>query len=162
MELRYSLLSGGMNKLTVRKCHKPPHIKQRMNSIPRRGTSTCRLYRPNLTVYSRIQRFQISRFIIPHSAFRISKFQDFKFQISRFRIPHSTFRISRFQDFRFQDSAFLIHWIASFLAMTQSVHIPHSAFRISRFQHSAFQDSVSKTKLLKEIKKNRPFSSQSK
>ena len=59
MELRYSLLSGGMNKLTVRKCHKPPHIKQRMNSIPRRGTSICRLYKPNLAIYSKIQRFHI-------------------------------------------------------------------------------------------------------
>lgn len=37
MELRYSLLCGGMNKLTTRKSHKPPYIKQQMESIPRRG-----------------------------------------------------------------------------------------------------------------------------
>ena len=28
MELRYSLLGGGMNKLTIRKLHKPPHVKK--------------------------------------------------------------------------------------------------------------------------------------
>ena len=37
MELRHSLLSGGMNMLTVRKLHKPPHVEKQINSIPRRG-----------------------------------------------------------------------------------------------------------------------------
>lgn len=36
MELRHSLLSGGVNKLTARKSHKPPHIEKRANSIPAR------------------------------------------------------------------------------------------------------------------------------
>ena len=51
MELRYNLLSGGMNKLTVRKSYKPPHIEKRTNSIPRRGISTCRLCKLNLLIY---------------------------------------------------------------------------------------------------------------
>ena len=34
MEVEHSLLSGGINKLNIRKFHKPPHVKKRMNSIP--------------------------------------------------------------------------------------------------------------------------------
>ena len=34
MELWHSLLSGGMNKLTVRMIYKPPHIEKQTNSIP--------------------------------------------------------------------------------------------------------------------------------
>ena len=37
MEVRHSLLSGGMNKLTVRKPYKPPHVEKRTNSIPYKG-----------------------------------------------------------------------------------------------------------------------------
>jgi len=37
MELRYGLLSGGMNKLTIRKSHKPPQVEKQTSSIPRRG-----------------------------------------------------------------------------------------------------------------------------
>lgn len=37
MELSHSLLSGGMNELTIRKPHKPPHVEKQMNSIPRQG-----------------------------------------------------------------------------------------------------------------------------
>jgi len=33
MGLRCSLLSGGMNKLIVRKSHRPPHIEKRANSM---------------------------------------------------------------------------------------------------------------------------------
>jgi len=43
MELGHNFLCGGMNKLTIRKSHKPPHIEKRMNSIPRQG---------NLLVYT--------------------------------------------------------------------------------------------------------------
>ena len=34
MELRHNLSSGGINKLTARKLHKPPHIEKQTNSIP--------------------------------------------------------------------------------------------------------------------------------
>ena len=37
MELSHNLISGGMNKLTIRKPHKPPYVEKRMNSIPRQG-----------------------------------------------------------------------------------------------------------------------------
>ena len=37
MELRYGLLSNGMNKLTACKLHKPPYLEKRMRSIPHRG-----------------------------------------------------------------------------------------------------------------------------
>jgi len=33
MELRHSLLSGGMNKLTIRKLYKPPQVEKQTNSI---------------------------------------------------------------------------------------------------------------------------------
>jgi len=35
MELSHGLLSGGMNKLTVSKFHKPPPVAKRTSSIPR-------------------------------------------------------------------------------------------------------------------------------
>ena len=34
MELRHSVLSGGRNKLSIRKLHKPPHVEKQQNSIP--------------------------------------------------------------------------------------------------------------------------------
>ena len=40
-----------MNKLTVRKPHKPPHVEKRTYSIPRRGNSTYLLCKLNLLIY---------------------------------------------------------------------------------------------------------------
>ena len=37
MELSPSLLSGGMNKLTIRKPHKPPRVEKQTNSILCKG-----------------------------------------------------------------------------------------------------------------------------
>ena len=44
-----------MNKLTVRKLHKPPYVEKRTNSIPRRGISTSWLCKLNLLIYLIIQ-----------------------------------------------------------------------------------------------------------